>query len=439
MAESSAEAARRDKREKMRKSLSSYEEDPLESFRSPPAVRKVSREYDEKSKALEIRLRKVSAANESVGNSPEDIRAYIKTREAAANEAHEHILEGRNIIRETRANMPPGSEKNALKKAHDDFDEEEKILLRERFALAVRRAKLELHATSQPSDRSLIDIYMISIAQTLQVPAGKGYDIHRSSLEQSSFRKLLIKSYTPGSAEYIDDILEKRVEFAANKCWCPVSGMKWDRSVMKASHIVPYAFGEAGLAYILGYKFEEGPGLMWSQRNGLLLHMMVEERLDRGQMVIVPDRMDENEFRSIILDRDLLNGGTAPQLGIPWSTMHDKRLEFKTSARPAKEFLYLHAMLTCWRRRHFNVKGWEYDREQVFTGKIWATPPKFVRKSMMAIFAAEHGDNWEGPEECSRDFPNAKSPEDERKLAIEARYMMSTFWTLGYDEDSESC
>jgi hypothetical protein len=54
--------------------------------------------------------------------------------------------------------------------------------------------------------------------------------------------------------------------------------------------------------------------------------------------------------------------------------MSRKQLQFQTAARPGKRYFYMHALLTVFRRRRYNVPGWENDREQVFNGQIWATP-----------------------------------------------------------------
>ena len=101
---------------------------------------------------------------------------------------------------------------------------------------------------------------------------------------------------------------------------------------------------------------------------------------DAGSVDIV-----EEGFDRVLRDEYLVVGRRDTGMG--------SRLDFKTDARPGKRYLYVHAMLALFRRKRYNVPGWELDRQKVFSGKIWATPGKYVRKSMMRTVAIEFGDS----------------------------------------------
>jgi len=209
--------------------------------------------------------------------------------------------------------------------------------------------------------------------------------------------------------------------------------------MVNAAHIVPQSIGETNAAYLFGYKVEGGFDVIWSEQNGLMMHSALEKIFDDGRIVIIPDPTDESEFISIILSQDLLKE-TKPSLLIdaPISTIHRKRLQFQTDARPGKRYLYVHALIQLFRRRRYDVPGWEHDREKVFTG-VWASPGKWARKSMVEALALEIGDIWEfGDEKGLGDFPNAKPAEEEKRMATNVRYALETAVNSdNEDEDGE--
>ena len=178
--------------------------------------------------------------------------------------------------------------------------------------------------------------------------------------------------------------------------------------------------------------------MIWSEKNGFMLHILFEEIFDDGRMVIIPDPTDDNEFISIILSQDLLKDSRlCPAINAPYSTIHKRRLQFQTASRPGKRYLYMHALLSLFRRRRYDVPGWEKDREQVFNGQIWATPGNWARRSMVEALALEIGDSWEDIEAVGGlgEFPDAKSPEEEKRVATVVRYMLETRASDVEDED----
>ncbi|KAF2183511.1 hypothetical protein K469DRAFT_710703 [Zopfia rhizophila CBS 207.26] len=429
MAESTKDADKRaSNRSKMRQSLDSSFGDPLQDFKTPAAVRKISKTIDNESAKLEGRIRKISdSSDEPIGDEPDKTSLYIDQRQELVEDIEAHLKEARNIIREARTELSSGPQKNELKRALAELDETDNILLKERTALAADRIRIRYGVLSQPSNVKIGDAYMMAITENLPEPAESLYKKKhgRSGADQTSFRNRLIKAYNTKGSE----ILETPPEFQTNKIWCPVSGKEFEASVMKAAHIVPHSIGEANAAYLFGSNLGEGYDVIWSERNGFMMHNILEKIFDDGRMVIIPDPMDDNELISIVLSQDLLKDSRpCPAINAPYSTIHRKRLQFQTATRPGKRYLYMHAMLSLFRRRRYDVPGWEMDREQVLSGQIWASPGKWARRSMVEALALEVGDSWEGIEAVGGlgEFPDAKSPKEEKRVATVLRYTLET-------------
>jgi hypothetical protein len=433
MADSTKDADKRaDKRSKMRQSLDSSFGDPLQGFKTPAAARKISKTIDNESAKLEGRIRKISdSSDEPIGDEPDKTSLYLDQRQELVEDMEAHVKEARKIARkiicEARKELSLGSQINEFKRALTELDKTNNILLKERTALATNRIRVKYNVLSQPSHVKIGEAYMMAITENLPEPAESSHKKKhgRSEADQTSFRNRLIKAYNIKGSE----ILATPPEFQTNKIWCPVSGKEFDASIMKAAHIVPHSIGETNAAYLFGSDLGEGYDIIWSERNGFMMHNILEKIFDDGRMVIIPDPMDDNEFISIVLSRDLLQDNRpCPAINAPYSTIHKRHLQFQTAARPGKRYLYMHTMLSLFRRRRYDVPGWEKDREEVLSGQIWASPGKWARKSMVAALALEVGDSWEGIEAVGGlgEFPGAKSPEEEKRVATMVRYTLET-------------
>lgn len=426
------------KRSKMRESLGSAFGDPLQSFKTPTAVRQRSQTLDNESAELEGRIRKISSSSdEPIGEDPERTSLYMDQRQNLLEALEVHLKKSREIIREAHQ-LSSNYQKRELKRALKELDETDSILLKERAALAADRIRVKYGVQGQLSSVKIGEAYMMAITQNLPAPADASYKRQpkRSSADQSSFRNRLIKAYDPNGSKF----LETPNIFQTENLWCPVSGNAFDLRIMTAAHIVPYAIGEENAAYLFGTRPDEGYSAIWSERNGLMLHYVLKEVLDDGRMVIMPDPTDSNEFISIVLSQDLLRDGKqCPAVNGPWTTIHNRRLQFQTMARPGKRELYMRALLSVFMRRRYDVPGWESDRGQVFNGKIWAPPGKWARKSMMEALALEIGDTWDGidAEGGLGDFPDRKLPEEEKRIATVMRYALETRPGDGESEDDE--
>jgi hypothetical protein len=428
-----------DKRSKMRQSSDSSFSDPLQDFQTPTAVRRISKLIDDESAELEGRLRKISrSSDEPIGNESDKVHQYLDQRQELVEDLQVHLQKVRKIIREASTESSSGLLKKELKRAFTEIVEVDRTLQKERSAIAADQTRVKYRVLSQASNVKLGEAYMMAITENLPEPADSAYKKQhgRSKADQTSFRNRLIKAYdTKG-----DEILETPPEFQTYKIWCPTSGAEFKASIMKAAHILPYSIGEANAAYLFGCDPSEGYEAIWSERNGLMMHTTLEKIFDDGRMVIVPDPMDKNEFISIILSQDLLKDNRlCLAINAPYSAIHRRRLQFQTTARPGKRYLYMHTLLSLFRRRRYNVPGWENDREQMFGGQIWASPGKWARKSMVEALAVEFGDSWEGIEgvEGLGEFPHAESSEEEKRVATVVGYTLGTRASDVEDDNDE--
>ena len=429
---------RLDKRSKMRQSLDSSFSDPLQDFQTPTAVRRISKLVDDESAELEGRLCNISSSSdEPIGKTSDKVHQYLDQRQELVEHLQVHLQKVRKIIREASTELSSGLSKKELKRAFTEIVKVGRTLQEERSAIAADQTRVKYLVLSQASHVKLGEAYMMAITENLPEPADSAYKKQhgRSRADQTSFRNRLIKAYNTKG----DEILETPPEFQTYKIWCPTSGTEFEASIMKAAHILPYSIGEANAAYLFGCDPSEGYEAIWSERNGLMMHTTLEKIFDDGRMVIVPDPMDKNEFISIILSQDLLKDNRlCPAINAPYSALHRRRLQFQTTARPGKRYLYMHTLLSLFRRRRYDVTGWENDREQVLGGQIWASPGKWARKSMVQALAVEFGDSWEGIEgvEGLGEFPHAKSSEEEKRVATVVGYTLDTR-ASGVEDDND--
>lgn len=129
-----------------------------------------------------------------------------------------------------------------------------------------------------------------------------------------------------------------------------------EASNVKTAHLVPYAIGEVNAAYIFGLLVGEGWNVLWTPYNGILLHQKVEEAMDKGRLLIVPDFDSASNFKVVLLDESLSD--TPIYLyGPKFGDLHNRTLVFKTAFRPGKRYLYFLCLITLFRWHRFVLDG----------------------------------------------------------------------------------
>ncbi|RMD41901.1 hypothetical protein DV735_g3251, partial [Chaetothyriales sp. CBS 134920] len=208
------------KRSKMRESLDGAFGDPLITFTTPEAARKLSQAVDEECSRLEKRVREFSrSSNEPIGSDAEKVSAYVNEREQLADEVEAHLKEARKIVREAFAAEPSSLKRKELKKALQELDKTDNSLLKERTALAVNRARVKHTVSGQMNNIRFSEAYMTAVTQTLPDPGDSLYKKNERSTEQSSFRNRLIKAYNVESLEVFETLGASEDMFQSKGIW----------------------------------------------------------------------------------------------------------------------------------------------------------------------------------------------------------------------------
>ncbi|KAL2819092.1 hypothetical protein BDW59DRAFT_181768 [Aspergillus cavernicola] len=263
-----------------------------------------------------------------------------------------------------------------------------------------RRAD-ELDATKgdKKNKRSFRDAFMklfttskmgIGISQT-----GTGT---RDSRQQSAFREELIS---------LGDAKHPKYDWL----WCPIISDWCEATTVQAAHLFPHMHGQEVMDSIFGKKT---PPELFSARNGMLVPMAVERFFDSGKFVICPDlpdrpalaellawiRQDSREYRLKILDLtwDKLDHPLSPNTTETWRSRDGKKLEFRTSFRPAARYLYFHYCIQILRRAwgHNSSRGSVSVLEDEAGRPFWGTPGRYMPKNMLLALVEEVGHEYKG-------------------------------------------
>ena len=345
------------------------------------------------------------------------IAHFINDRETVTKDGVATFKEAKKILEELRKD---GSiDRPRFKRMYKELDDNETALALERGALARDRARIALAISAHRFQERLGAAYMMAITDKMMAPAGATIELDGSRpSDQSNFKTKLIRTYN-GSAAVGQD-----------KQWDPVLGDYVQGSVvtMKAAHIVPYCIGESNMAYLLGVPLNEGFSSLWSDKNGLFLHYKIEEAFDAAQLVIMPRHDDNSILTVVLLDMSLANNVVyeTKRGEMRFKDLGD--LEFKTDARPGRRNLYISTLFTIFRRKRYGVPGHEHDFDKLSMddNSVWASPGKWMRRSILQTLASEIGDVFTGSMMKKiiglDDFPDQESAEKENGRAAEIRY-----------------
>ena len=216
------------------------------------------------------------------------------------------------------------------------------------------------------------------------------------SQAQSAFRDELI---TVGNARHeTNDWL-----------WCPVLGDWCSNIDVEAAHLFPYMHGQDVMDAMFGKK---RPPQLFSAMNGLLLHRCIERVFDSGKLVIVPDLADrpavteilswiqgetrEYKIKVIDLSWDIINEPIHRYTEKTWRDLDGQRLVFRTSFRPAAQYLYFHYCVQVLRRAwgHNIGGGALYTLKDEIGKPFWGTPGRYLPKNMLLAVVEELGHDY---------------------------------------------
>jgi hypothetical protein len=210
---------------------------------------------------------------------------------------------------------------------------------------------------------------------------------------QNEFRQQLIKVYD--CKEPNEDGL-----------WCPILRRYCPSRDMIAGHLFASMHGQDTMDAIFGKT--KSPEL-FSPCNGLLIHYSVEDYIDSGKFVIVPDlpdsptkmdltswvRREPREYKIRILDKNWskLNKKVLIYNDMTWADLDNKRLEFRTLFRPRARYLYflycIQVLRYTWQLEDATEEAAVLRNE---AGKpFWPTAGRYINRRMLLAFIEELG------------------------------------------------
>lgn len=255
---------------------------------------------------LDVDILQVSnSSDEPIGEDPEKVGIYLNERMDCLISIDKNIKIARKFIRRMS-----GEQKETLKETLKKLDELDHNVIIEWAALKNDRAHLRNYLLSQPSYVGIHYAYRDAINDWNWWREKK---IRVSKHVTSSFQTRLIKAYNT----YGSEIIASPFLYFTAGIWCPVVGMEWRLSAMRAFQIISHHIGNTTAAYLFGKSLNEGHSVLWSEANGLMVFSSFPPALLKDEMTIVPDPDDNRECMSFIFSEQLLTQ-------ILWRAIHQK-------------------------------------------------------------------------------------------------------------------
>ena len=214
--------------------------------------------------------------------------------------------------------------------------------------------------------------------------------------------------------------------------WCPITAEYLTPESITAAHIFPYKHGQDLMDAIFG--IQDSPEL-FSPKNGILISKSAEEKIDKGQIVIVPDVPNANgdwqttspkEYKIKILAKDApgMECYISENSTSTWVELDGRRLQFKSDLRPRGRYLYFLYCSTILRRSWTVQRAGEILKDEL--GRpFWGTVGRYVKKSQLLGFIEHMGHEYDdllmgaiedGGEEVVEPDPTALATASERVL-----------------------
>ena len=193
-----------------------------------------------------------------------------------------------------------------------------------------------------------------------------------------------------------------------NELWCPILGHFFPSRNMRAAHIFPWAEGQPAMDEIFGREAATA-GELNEVEDGLMLYEYAEERLEYGDLVLVPDIRDAasdqeidawhesepKDYKIRIMNPEAkgmnqFHPGTEPRK--TWNELDGKRVQFSSDHRPRARYLYWQYCKTMLRQswKDNPVKAKDV-LVQERGKKFWGTRGPYMKKRMLLAFVEQLG------------------------------------------------
>ena len=219
----------------------------------------------------------------------------------------------------------------------------------------------------------------------------------RSRKTQERFREELIAACNSGHPDPRSDEL-----------WCPVLRHFFPNETMHAAHIFPWTEGQLVIDEIFRREVKEVEELN-EVDSGLLLSTYAKNRLDDGDVVLVPDvadmvcqeeldkwsKSEPKDFRIKVVNpgakgMNRLHPGYFDRK--TWNDLDGKRVQFSSDHRPRARYLYWQYCKTML-RESCTEKG--IQAKDVQMQKLWGPKGPYIKKRTLLAFVEQLGPGYE--------------------------------------------
>ncbi|KAL2406828.1 hypothetical protein ABEF93_008647 [Exophiala dermatitidis] len=192
----------------------------------------------------------------------------------------------------------------------------------------------------------------------------------------------------------------------ADLLWCGVTKKYYDRSAVRAAHIIPANTAHGTIQHSFGEPHSQA--ILNSLRNSIMMHHNLEQAFDKGQITIVPmaeaststsaeggTLPEPTEYRLFPIDRSLAcNRQTAVRISgdelVYWSDLAQKpQLEFRNENRPGQGNLFWHCLINFTKAKCQGHIGLTDALEEFEKQVVWDKPGKWIEQSMLANMASQ--------------------------------------------------
>ncbi|OAL64540.1 hypothetical protein A7C99_3974 [Trichophyton rubrum] len=194
--------------------------------------------------------------------------------------------------------------------------------------------------------------------------------------------KFKANSFRQGVEDFYEASKIEETDFMPRKlAFCHVLGWLPSKEV-RAAHLVPKSLDEISVAHLFG----AGAVTIDDPRNSLMLEKNIEMAMNMGNVVVVPVKApsaaDETiQWKLVVTDPALLK-----------HFLHGKTLTFLGNNRPTRRYLYFRYVMTYLMLKNQGRLDWV---QEVETRKcMWATPGKYLRRSMLINLARRVSDHY---------------------------------------------
>ena len=290
------------------------------------------------------------------------------------------------------------------------FEQEEALLLESKIATEQgERVRVSPREPMKVIGRAFIKLFSMSM--------GVGGQGRRDTGVRSKFKAQLVEDYKA----------THKNKDRTGILWCCVTGEFFDANVVTAAHLFPYRYGTDVMDAIFGRE-DPDASEMFSTLNGLLIYSKVEQKLDRGDIIIVPDLPDLasksqvkewhakpiKEYKTRVLATDASMNEYIPKTNLRYRDLDERPLQFRSDTRPRARYLYfLYCMAMI--RQAWATRSTEALKQNIGR-QYWGTRGRYIQHGQLQEIVKEMGEDLEFLMEGAME--EGRSPDSDSKSLL---------------------